>query len=372
MINFDVTIIGAGVVGLSSAYYLSKKGYKVLLVEKEKDFGTVTSSRNTEFIHAGIYYNKNSLKSKLCKRGNYLIYLFAHKHNIPIKKIGKIFISNNDDEEKNLNFIFDKAKENGINDLKFLSKSKLSNIEPYLQCEAGLLSPSSGIIDTHKYMSVLLNLSNDNGLIFVKNAILNKIKKNGHSWNAEVKDYSENTKIRTKLIINSAGLESVNFFKEHFKGYKTPISNPVKGCYLRYKDKSPFSHAIYPSLIPGKIDERVDATPDIWGGIRFGPSVESQVKSLKDFTMPDGLIDKFYPIIRRYFPKVEKSKLVYDQAGLRPKIILNGNKDNDFIFDWNFQNTWLNLWGMESPALTSSLAISEYILNEIELKNAIK
>jgi len=368
LIHFDITIIGAGAVGLATTYFLSKKNLKILLLDKESNYGSVTSSRNTEFIHAGIYYPKNSLKSLLCKKGNKMIYNFCDKNNILYKKIGKLFIINHFDEEKNLYKIFNQGLLNGVKDLKFLTKKDLKDVEPNLNFELALLSPSSGIFDTHHFYDILYNYSMENNVVFLRNTTLSKVSFENNNWKILIKEPNENTNITSDIVINAAGLESIMLFNSFFPDIETPKLNPVKGCYLKYLGQSPFSHAIYPSFNPGKINERFDATPIISGGLKFGPSVE-KTESINDYNMPENLINKFYLDIKKYFPLIDKSKLIYDQAGIRPKIIFNNLKNNDFIFDWKFNNTWLNLWGMESPALTSCLSIGEYVTKEINYRS---
>ena len=371
-IDTDVLIIGAGVIGLSISYHFLKNGFKVILIDNEKNFGTVNSSRNTETIHAGIYYKENSLKHLLCVRGKELIYNFCEKYNIKYKKCGKIFIANNYEEELSLNKIKDQGKKNGITDLIELDKKQILNIEPMLNAQAGLMSPSSGIIDSYDFMQKLMNISSDLGLIYSNYSEIKNVRPIEDHWIANIYNIKtlEEQEISTKSIINSAGLNSINLSKMLFPDVATPELNPVKGVYLKYSGKSPFKHIIYPSFVPGKIGERVDATPNVHGELRFGPSVEKS-ESINDFSVNEKIISKFLKNIKKYFPLVEEKKLYLDQAGIRPKIIENNINVSDFKFVWVPSKNWLNLWGIESPGLTSSLAIGEYVYEKFKKEGII-
>ena len=185
-LDTDVLIIGAGVIGLSISYHFLKNGFKVILIDNEKNFGTINSSRNTETIHAGIYYKENSLKHLLCVRGKELIYNFCEKYNIKYKKCGKIFIANNDEEELSLNKIKDQGKRNGITDLIELDKKQILSIEPMLNAQAGLISPSSGILDSYDFMQKLMNISSDLGLIYSNYSEIKNVKFIENYWLANI------------------------------------------------------------------------------------------------------------------------------------------------------------------------------------------
>jgi len=361
----DIIVLGAGVIGLSISYYLSSKKYSVVLIEQEDKFGKHTSSRNTEVIHAGIYYPHGSLKNKFCHRGKKLIYDFCEKHKIKYNKRGKIFIANNNEEISNLDVILNHAKKNGLNDIIELDHKEINNLEPNIKSKCGLLSPSSGVIDSYKFMEILLDISNDNNINYVPNHKLVSAEKKNNKWKTIIKNDNETFDLESKIIINSSGHNAIDLFKNLFFQDNLPENYPVKGCYLRYFGKSPVSHIIYPSLIPGNILPRVDATPDVNDNLRFGPNVE-YVSSNFDYSINDNLIDLMFPEIIKYIPKIEKQKLSIDLAGVRPKIKVKGKLFDDFIFNWFDNNNWLNLWGIDSPGFTASLAIGEHILKEVE------
>ena len=357
----DILIIGAGVIGLSIGLFFSKSGYDVVILEKDKSFGLSTSSRNTEVIHAGIYYKKDSLKQKLCLKGKSMLYDFCDKYSIKYNKCGKIFIANSSQELTILENLKNYSVNNGLKDLIFLNRNEISNKEPLLEAKYGLLSPSSGIFDSYELMSKLSELNNNHGtsIAYVSPFVNAKKIINDH-WEIDVGG-KEPSKIKSKLIINSSGLDSTSIRSKIFPNMSNPISLPVKGSYLRYSGNSPFKHIIYPCLIPGKISERVDATPDLNNSLLFGPSIEKYISGL-DYSSPHDLIDRLYPSIIKYFPTVELAKINRDQSGYRPKI-KSKNLFNDYFIKYDHNNNWIDLIGIESPALTSCLAIGEYVFH---------
>ena len=365
----DVVVIGAGVVGLAIATRLAEKGFSVILLEKESKFGTGISSRNSEVIHAGIYYKTDSLKATLCLRGKTLIYDHCKQYNIAHKKIGKLFLAVGSDEISRLEHTQKQALSNGLEDLIHLNQKQLKKLEPELHGVAALFSPSSGILDSHGFMKSLLGLAEGNKAIFAPLSPVQNAEPIPNGWKIYIGG-NEPTSITCNLVINSTGLHAISLSKKLFPKRKTPKLFPTKGSYLRYSGKSPVQHIVYPSIIPGKIEDRVDATPDLGGSLRFGPNVE-QARSLEDFSMKDEIISQMLPGIKRYLPNIDPSLLHLDIAGIRPKIYGTGEDAADFRFDWAEENSWLDLWGMESPALTASLAIGEYVCDSIKYKKIL-
>jgi L-2-hydroxyglutarate oxidase LhgO len=355
----DVVVIGAGVVGLAIAARLAEKRYSVILLEKESKFGTGISSRNSEVIHAGIYYKTDSLKATLCLKGKVLMYDHCKKYNVAYKKIGKLFLAIGSDEISRLEQTQNQAKINGVEDLLELNQKELKRIEPELSGSGALLSPSSGIIDSHSFMKSLLSLAENNKAIFAPLSPVENAEPINGGWKIYIGG-NEPTSITSNLVINSTGLNAISLSKKIFPTRKFPKFFPTKGSYLRYSGKSPLQHIVYPSIIPGKIEERVDATPDLGGSLRFGPNVE-EVEDLEDFSMKDEIIQQMLPGIKRYLPNIDASRLNLDIAGIRPKIYRKDGEVADFRFELAEDNRWLDLWGMESPALTASLAIAEYV-----------
>ena len=346
-------------VGLAISYIFSMKGKDVILIEKEKQFGTGVSSRNSEVIHAGVYYSKGSLKSQLCLRGKELLYEYCGKYSVNHNRIGKLFVAITDNHISRLEKINANAVENGLEDLIELDSRQLKKVEPSLIAKSALFSPSSGIIDTHGLMQSLMNLNVSYGTTFAAYSPVLGAEPNPHGWSVRVGGL-EPTTVTSRTVVNTSGLYALELSKKIFPNRKFPKANPVKGAYLRYSGKSPLKQIIYPAFIPGLIEERVDATPDLSGSLRFGPSIEENT-GIEDFTMPADLVKRFTPEIKKYLPNIDESKLHLDQAGIRPKIISNDKMINDFVFDWADETGWLDLWGIESPGLTASLAIGEHV-----------
>tara|TARA_Y100000590_G_C15748081_1_gene1023047 strand:+ start:13458 stop:14564 length:1107 start_codon:yes stop_codon:yes gene_type:complete len=365
---FDVTVIGAGTIGISIAHLLSKKNYKVLLIDKEKNFGLHTSSRNTEIIHAGIYYKPNSLKAKMCIEGKSLLYNFCDYYKVPYKKCGKIFLGYNNDHLKNFESIISRAELNGLNDLYEISSEKISSIEPNIKGKYFLRSPSSGIFDSQDFMQKMLNIAVDNDLIFSPNTELNFVEDYKTYNTLHVIENKKNRfKINSKIIINCAGNFSISLFEKIFDIKTLYKPNPIKGNYLTYSGKALFENIIYPPLKPGKIEPRIDAISDMNNIMKFGPDVE-QVTSLEDYTVNENIKTKFYNEISKYLKNIEIDKLNLAYSGIRPKIKYKNFLHDDFVIEW-YKDKCINLFGMDSPALTSSLAIAKYVNSMIDEKN---
>lgn len=361
--KFDVTIIGAGVVGLAIARELTQRGKQVLLLEKNPKQGMETSSRNTECIHAGIYYQSDTLKAKLCKTGRESLYEFCQKRNIPHKKTGKIFVANTEDEIEKLEATLKQAKINGLDTMRILSEEELKELEPNVQGIRGLISPESGIVDSHVLMETLLDDAIKAGLVFAPNCPFEDATFENDTWKVKIGG-SEEAEVFSDIVINAAGLYAIKIANKVFPEKSFPILKATKGCYLRYKKESPLNHIIYPAMTPSVITERVDATPDLAGSLKFGPNSEP-IDGLDDYKIDDDLIERMLPGIHRYLPQVKANDLQIDMAGIRPRIYDPATeKPVDFYMEWDHQG-WLNLIGMESPALTSCLAIGEHVSTQI-------
>lgn len=358
----DVVVIGAGVIGLAIAERLSREGQSVILLEKEAQYGTGISSRNTETIHAGIYYQTGSLKAKLCLLGKELLYHHCDKHNVRYKRTGKIFVAVTEEEISKLKKTIEQAIQNGLNDLRMLGREEMNRLEPEVRAVAGVLSPSSGIVDSHGLMKSLFNLGKSNGVMFAPSSPVICAVPVQNGWSVKIGGETP-TEISAKMIINAAGLYAVGLSREVFKGREIPEFYPTKGSYLWLSGKSPVKHIIYPSITPGMIEPRVDAALDLDGSLRFGPNVE-ETKNLEDFDLDPNLVEKMAAGIKRYLPGINVSKLNPDCSGIRPKLYGSGQPVVDFRFDFAKEPGWLDLWGIESPGLTASLAIAEHV-NEL-------
>jgi len=344
------------------------KGKSVILIEKERQFGSGVSSRNSEVIHAGVYYRKGSLKGRLCLRGKELLYEFCTKYSVNHNRIGKLFVAISEEDITKLEKINNSALDNGLFDLIYLDSRQIKKLEPSVKAKSALFSPSSGIMDSHGFMQSLMKLNYSNGTTFAAFCPVIDAEPSSIGWSIRVGG-QEPTTVTSRAVINSSGLYAIELSSQIFPNRIIPTANPVKGAYLRYSGKSPLKKIIYPAIIPGLEEERVDATPDLSESLRFGPSVEGLAGN-EDYSMPNNLINRFTPEIKKYLPNIDESKLHFDQVGIRPKIIFPGINQQDFIFDWAEEAGWLDLWGIDSPGLTASLAIGEYVysmFNELKI-----
>ncbi|HEX2866210.1 MAG TPA: NAD(P)/FAD-dependent oxidoreductase [Ignavibacteriales bacterium] len=366
--DYDFLVIGAGVVGLAQAEILSRNGFRVLVIEKEGKIGTGVSSRNSEVIHAGIYYPPGSLKSRLCIRGKELLYDWCRRKNVAHKNTGKYIIAINESEMEKLETVKRNAAEAGMWDLHTVSKEEIKEEEPYVFSSGGLYSPTTGIISAHELMDSLKCASEEHGCDFLFNARVVAFSKNSSSgYLAEIKDASgEITKIEVGGVINSAGLYSDQVAE--VLGVKNPEYKlkMVKGNYFRLKGKGEvFRHLIYPVPMPKLHGLGVHVTLDLNGGVRFGPDVEKEPMTEEKYFVDETRQAEFYNAIKTYFPSLQFDDLYADMSGIRPR--LASDKDfNDFIIReesaWGLPHV-INLVGIESPGLTSSMAIAEYVYN---------
>ncbi len=366
MEHFDAIIVGAGAVGLAIAAKFTQHYKKVLLIEKNGHFGEETSSRNSEVIHAGIYYPQGSLKAKLCVRGKLALYSYCEKMHIPYRRLGKLLVAHNDSEQEFLAKTISIAEKNGVDDLVWRSQRELKTLEPELAAGTALLSPSTGIIDVHSYMQSLLGQFEHQGGLFVANSELLSAEPDGQGFRVNILSVNEPVQLTTKLLINSGGLHGTKVAKSisTMPGTLIPKLHFCRGHYFSYSGVSPFSHLIYP--IPEANGLGIHASLDIGGQLKFGP--DTQYINSIDYQVSEQLRDKFYLAVRKYFPRVKKDKLQPAYSGIRPKL----QGENDGFCDFNIQLPsqhglpgLVNLFGIDSPGLTSSLAIAEYIAEQV-------
>lgn len=365
--TLECVVIGAGVVGLAVASALAKSGKDVLVLESEDRIGTGISSRNSEVIHAGIYYPKNSLKAKLCVHGKHLLYQYVSERGIDHIKCGKLIVATRDDHQSILKDIQQKATENGVNDLQFLSRDEVKELEPDLTCQFALLSPSTGIIDTHDVMTSLQgDLENYGGsCVFLTSVSGGKVHEDGTALN--VKCQGEEMRMKARIVINATGLDAVNIarnIKSFPVGY-VPQLRYAKGNYFSLSARHSFKHLIYP--VPEHAGLGIHLTLDLQGKARFGPDVEWVDQP--DYRVEPKRSEEFYDKIRQYWPDLPDNSLTPDYAGIRPKIYINNKPYTDFIIQGPKDHGipgFVNLFGVESPGLTSSLAIAEHVLNMID------
>jgi len=371
MDKFDVCIAGTGVVGLAIAHQLSRsqshQEKSIVLVDKESSYGQITSSRNSEVIHAGIYYATDSLKASLCVAGKHLLYEHLERFALPFKKLGKLIVAQ-EDEVDALYPIEQKAIENGVTDLRFVDYKELQTVEPKLKANAALLSPSTGIIDCHSYMQSLLYLSEQNGVTFSPYTEIKSVNRNSQSFKVTAslnhEDREEGYEFECEQFVNCAGLDAQRL-ANHIEGVSIdsiPRLYPCKGDYFAYSGTSPFQHLIYPIPEKNHTGLGIHSTIDIGGQTRFGPDTSYVDEFNYDIDLEKK--EKFLEAIQRYFPSVEASKLHPAYAGIRPKIAGPGEAAGDFqIQDSQIHGVTglIQLFGMESPALTASLAIGNHV-----------
>jgi L-2-hydroxyglutarate oxidase LhgO len=367
----EISIIGAGVVGLSIAKSCSKFSNKIFLIDKNNSFGLETSSRNSEVIHSGIYYPINSLKSNLCIAGRKKLYKYCDINKIPYKNCGKLIIAQNQKEKDKLITLKELAFKKGLCNY-FLNQEEIKEKEPNIVAKYALFLPQSGIIDSHRYMSTLVRDINDNVDIVYKTKVkkINKIHK-GYELIIQNPDKTTSS-ITTRILINSGGLHSSQI--SEFVGVKDSDYELSywKGEYFWVSDikKNYLKTLIYP--IPDKNIEGlgIHSTTDLNGRLKFGPNA-TYIREPKNFDFSVDIKNKkgFYDAINRYLPSINITQLNPDFSGIRPKLQKPGSNFHDFVItneeSKNFHN-FINLIGIESPGLTASLAIGEYVTKIID------
>lgn len=360
MDQFEVVVIGAGVVGLAIARRLARDGRTVLIVEAEDAFGTITSARNSEVIHAGIYYPKGSLKAELCVRGRHLLYEYCSKRGVPHRRTGKWIVATHNGQLKQLEGIASSAAGNGVRDLYLLGSVEAREEEPDLRCVAGLVSPSTGIIDSHAYMLALLGEAEDAGATLALRTRLTVAR--AGPCGIELGFDGEAVTIAARWLVNSAGLEAPRV-AARIKGFPQPYCRRAyyaKGNYYSLSGRTPFRRLIYPVPEPGGLG--VHLTLDMAGKARFGPDVEWVDEP--QYVVDPCRSEKFYPVIRKYWPGLPDGALVPAYAGVRPKICGPGEPAADFVIEGPDVHGFpgvVNLLGIESPGLTASLALAERV-----------
>jgi len=350
----DAVVIGAGAVGLAIARQLARNGDDVILLEKNEHFGMETSARNSEVIHAGIYYPQGSLKARLCARGKELLYDFCDSHGVPHKRIGKLVVGHSG-QEAQITSIANAARDNGVA-LQPLDRSQIAALEPAVKADIGLFSPTTGIIDSHQYMLALLG-----DLTLVRGVEVAAILRNGEGWRVTAGE----DQIETRIVVNAAGLWAQGVAHRIEGLENVPPIHLAKGNYATLSVKAPFRHLVYPVPEAGGLG--VHVTLDMGGRARFGPDVEwlaSNDPAEIDYTANPAVAAKFAPIIARWWPDVRQDMLTPDYAGVRPKLVGPGAPNADFRIDGPATHGLpglVNLFGIESPGLTASLAIAEYV-----------
>jgi L-2-hydroxyglutarate oxidase LhgO len=361
MDKVECVVIGAGVIGLAVARRLAQLGREVIVLEAAEGIGTVTSSRNSEVIHAGIYYKAGSLMARMCVAGRHALYRYCNEHGVPHKNCGKLIVATTPAETEKLDSIRAHAQANGVLDMKVLSGEEARALEPALKCDAALLSPSTGIIDSHAYMLALRGDAEDAGAAFAFHTPLIRAKANAGMIELEAGGEAPMT-LACNLLVNAAGLDAPAIARviAGMPIEKIPSAYLAKGNYFSCSKKAPFSRLIYPVPEPGGLG--VHLTLDMAGQARFGPDVE-WVDHI-DYEVNPARAERFYPAIRKYWPTLPDGALMPSYSGMRPKIVPPAVASQDFLIQGpgdHGVDGLINLFGIESPGLTSSLAIADHV-----------
>lgn len=366
MESVDAVVIGAGVVGLAVARQLALEGREVIILEGENAIGTATSSRNSEVIHAGIYYLRGSLKATTCVAGKTLLYRYCVERGIPHMRCGKLIVATDAAQLDELEAIQKKAHANGVTDVVSMTRAQAEALEPAVSCVGALYSPSTGVVDSHAYMLALLGDAEAHGamLAFVSPLARARVQTGGRI-ELEVGG-AEPMQLSARTVVNAAGLTAPSVARriEGYPAEKSPPEFYAKGNYYSLTGRSPFSRLVYPVPEPGGLG--VHVTIDLGGQARFGPDVEWIDRI--DYDVDPRRAEKFYAAIRRYWPQLPDGALAPGYAGIRPKI--SGPKDPapDFVIQGPQDHGvpgLINLFGIESPGLTASLALAEEVARRL-------
>jgi L-2-hydroxyglutarate oxidase LhgO len=346
----ECVVIGAGVVGLAAARALALAGREVIVVEREASIGSGISSRNSEVIHAGIYYPAGSLKARLCVEGRRTLYAYCESRRVAHRRCGKLIVAQAA-QIGALEKIAAAAAKNGVDDISWLTGAEACAMEPELRCEAALLSPSTGIVDSHGLMLALLGDGEAQGAALALNTEVTSIERKKSA--IALGFNGDPPSLEAKLAVNCAGLGALKLAAQ--AGFAAPKAHYGKGSYFTLTGRSPFSRLIYPTPEAGGLG--IHVTLDLAGQARFGPDVEWIEAPNYDVDPKNG--EKFYAAIRTYWPGLRDGSLAPAYAGVRPKIAGPGEPNADFVIaaPATGEAPMINLLGIESPGLTSSLAI---------------
>lgn len=362
----EVLVIGAGIVGLACARALALRGHTVIVAEKTGGIGNGVSSRNSEVIHAGMYYPADSLRARHCVNGRRRLYAFCESHGVPHRKCGKLIVATNDLEQAKIEGIYEQGLANGVEGLSFLSAADAMALEPNLVCTGAVLSPETGIVDSHALMLALQGDLESAGGMIAFQAPVERIARNGTGWNVFVAG-PEPAEIAVDALVNAAGLGAQTLARatEGYAPERVPPLVLAKGNYFGCLGRPAFSRLIYPAPVDGGLGTHV--TLDLSGRMRFGPDVEWIEREA--YEVDPARADGFYASIRRYWPGLPDGALVPDYAGIRPKLTGPGEKAADFMIDGPAEHGLaglVHLFGIESPGLTSCLSLAEDVVERLD------
>lgn len=371
MDKVDCVVVGAGVIGIAVARAMAMRGQEVLVIEKHSAIGMETSSRNSEVIHAGLYYPTGSLKARLCLAGREALYAYCAERAIAHRRCGKLIVATSTAQLPRLAAIRAQAHTNGCRDVTTLTVDEARELEPELSCVAALSSPNTGIVDTHAYMLALQGDAENAGALFAfaSEVVGASLSFNGVVLRTRSADGSE-IEFETNQMINCAGLWAPQLARR-VKGLDQntiPTAHFAKGNYYSLDGKAPFSRLVYPVPEPGGLG--VHLTLDLGGQARFGPDVEwlDDGQTEIDYAVDPHRADRFYQEIRAYWPQLQDASLQPAYAGVRPKISGPEEPAADFLFSRHGSPHYLGLYGIESPGLTASMAIAEHVAQIVSCK----
>jgi L-2-hydroxyglutarate oxidase LhgO len=356
MDQVDIAIIGAGVVGLSVARELALRGREVVLIEAANAIGTGISSRNSEVVHAGLYYPAGSLKARLCVRGKALLYDYCAARGVAHRRCGKLVVATRAVDLPRLEELAAKGAANGVDDLRLLGRAGALALEPALQATGALLSPSSGIVDSHGLMTALLGDAENAGATLALASPVTGGARDGDTWRLRIADGYE---LGARLVINTAGLFAGQVSQS--LGVPAPRLRFARGHYFSLAGRAPFSRLIYPLPVDGGLG--VHLTLDLGGQARFGPDVQwldDSDPATLDYAVPPALAPGFEAEVRHYWPALPAGALQPAYSGIRPKLSGPGEAAADFVIDTATPGL-VQLLGIESPGLTASLALAEEV-----------
>jgi L-2-hydroxyglutarate oxidase LhgO len=359
--SIDLVVIGAGVVGLAVARALGLAGREVIIVEQHETFGTETSSRNSEVIHAGIQYRPDGMRARLAVKGRDALYAFCKSHGVNHARCEKLLVANGDAEMARLRDVLENAERNGVSDLRIITSKEASVMEPGVRCDAAIYSPSSGIVDSHGLMLALLgDVEDAGGVLAVESPVIGgRVGDNGIEL--DIGGGAPIT-LRARTVVNCAGLycDQVAQSIEGIPATTIPKLHFGKGQYFTYSGAAPFSRLIYP--LPSRDSQGVHYTRDLGGQAKLGPDI-SFISSNDDYEVDETRREAFAVSARRFWPDIEADRLVPGYAGIRPKIAGPGEEGDFLIQDKSIHGVsgYVGLYGIESPGLTTCLAIADHV-----------
>jgi L-2-hydroxyglutarate oxidase LhgO len=358
----DILVVGAGIVGLATARALARRGHSVIVAESEGAIGTGVSARNSEVIHAGMYYPAGSSRARHCVAGAALLYAFCESHGVPHRRCGKLIVATDDSEREAIAAIAARGEANGVPGLVMLDGSEARALEPNLACVAALHSPATGIVDSHALMLALQGDLEDAGGAVAFNSRVAHIAQAPDGWRVAVNGEA----LPFDAVVNAAGLgaQAVAGAVEGYPAARIPRQVLAKGSYFGCLGRPAFARLIYPAPVEGGLG--IHLTLDLAGRMRFGPDVE-WVDTL-DYQVNPARADRFASAIRRYWPGLPEGVLTPDYAGIRPKLTGPGEPAADFHIDGPAEHglgRLIHLFGIESPGLTSSLSLAEEVADRL-------